>query len=92
MTTLSIPKAVFVFLLAASLTIWSVDQGVIPAPGFVEDFAIGVVGVTALALGAVFRALAMIAMPLVVLARLLIVPAALILIAWLALKTLQSSR
>ena len=79
-------KAVFVLLLGAGLTIYFGAEGVIPLPDAGENFAIAVVGMVALAIGTVLRALAAVLVPVVLVGRVLIVPAVVIALAWLVLR------
>ena len=79
-------KAVFVVLLGAGLTLWFGAEGVIPLPDASENFAVGVVGLIALAVGSVLRALGAVLLPLAMIARMLIVPAALAGLVWLLLR------
>ena len=79
-------KAVFVLLLGAGLTIYFGAEGVIPLPDAGENFAIAVVGMVALAIGTVLRALAAVLMPVALIGRVLIVPAVVIALAWLVLR------
>ena len=79
-------KAVFVLLLGVGLTLYFGAEGVIPLPDAGENFAIGVVGLVALAVGTVLRALGAVLMPLVLVGRIVIVPAVVIGLAWLVLR------
>ena len=79
-------KAVFVVLLGAGLTLYFGAEGVIPLPDAGENFAIGVVGLVGLGIGAVLRALGAVLVPLVLVGRVLIVPAALAGLVWLVLR------
>ena len=83
---MSYVKAAFVILLGAGLTLWFGAEGVIPLPDPAENFAIGVVGLFALAIGSVMRALGAVLLPLVMIGRVLIVPAVIAAFLWLLFR------
>ena len=79
-------KAAAVIVLGVALTLWFGSEGILPLPDPAENFAIGVVGLVAMALGAVMRTLGLILLPLVAIGRVLLLPALIGGILWLALR------
>ena len=79
-------KTLLIGVLALALTLWSASQGIVPLPDPAENFAIAVVGMVALVIGTVVRAILFALMPLLMVARMLALPAAIAVIVWLALR------
>ena len=68
-------KAAAVIVFAAAMALWFGSTGALPLPDPAESFAIGVVGLVAMAIGAVLRAFALVLVPLVLVGRVLLLPA-----------------